>query len=166
MCDVRGNVDTRLRKLDAGEFDALVLAEAGLTRLGLADRITFVFPSSLMIGAVGQGALGIECRLEDQRTTAALSKLDHRATHACIAAERALLAMLHGGCSAPIAGSAQDAGQQLELVGLVLSIDGRQRIEATRTGSMDNPVELGQLVGQDLIAQGAPALIAESRDSH
>lgn len=165
MCDVRGNVDTRLRKLDAEEYDALVLAEAGLARLGLADRITLVFPPSIMVGAVGQGALAIECRADDDVARGVLARLDHGPSHTCIDAERALLAKLHGGCSAPIAGAARMQGDELELVGLVLSVSGEQRLSATATATPQEAVVLGNRVADDLLSQGAAELIRQGRTS-
>ncbi len=102
VLDIRGNVDTRLRRLDEGQYEAIVLAEAGLRRLGLSERITQVLPSSLMMPAVGQGALGIEIRRDDKSTRDVLAAIDHRASHLAVLAERSLLAALRGGCLAPI----------------------------------------------------------------
>ena len=110
MCDLRGNIDTRLRKLDEGNYDAIVLAEAGLQRLGLASRITQILPLDLMLPAIGQGALGIETRATDQVARQTLIALDHGPTHQAVLAERALLAGLHGGCLAPIAAFAHCEG--------------------------------------------------------
>ena len=118
---IRGNVDTRLRKLDEGQFDALVLAEAGLKRLGFANRISHVLPLDVMLPAVGQGALGIECRDDDASTRAALTALDDSVTHAAVLAERALLAHLRGGCLAPIGAIGRATGNQIELSAVVLS---------------------------------------------
>jgi hydroxymethylbilane synthase len=111
--DIRGNVDTRLRKLDEGQFDAIVLAEAGLQRLGLAARITHVLPMDVMLPAVGQGALAIECRADDDDTLAAVAPLEAAATRAAVTAERALLAHLRGGCMAP----GKDRGRDAATVG-------------------------------------------------
>jgi hydroxymethylbilane synthase len=102
MVDIRGNVDTRLRKLNEGQFDAIVLAEAGLRRLGFVERITHVLPFDWMLPAVGQGALAIECRADDHTTRAAATILDDPQSHAAVLAERALLAHLRGGCMAPV----------------------------------------------------------------
>ena len=101
MRDIRGNVDTRLRKLREGHYEAIVLAQAGLDRLGLTKHITQILPLGLMLPAVGQGALGIEARADDAATREALACLDHPPTHAAVKAERAMLAALHGGCMAP-----------------------------------------------------------------
>lgn len=107
MQDIRGNVDTRLRKLQAGDYDALVLAEAGLQRLGLEREITQRLPPSVLLSAVGQGALGLECRAADRATRETLAELDHAATHAAVVAERSMLRALLGGCLAPVAGWAR-----------------------------------------------------------
>jgi hydroxymethylbilane synthase len=120
MRDIRGNVDTRLRKLSDGEFDALVLAEAGLTRLQLADRITQRLPRDVMLPAVGQGALGLECRADDAATQAALKLLDDPPSHACVLAERALLAALRAGCLAPVGAWARADAGAIDLYCVVL----------------------------------------------
>ena len=134
MRDIRGNVDTRLRKLDEGQFDAIVLARAGLSRLGLADRITEPIALELMLPAVGQGALGIEARSDDSATRSARESLDHLATHRAVIAERALLARLLGGCLAPVGAYCRPlADGSLELIAVVISHDGRQRILASQS---------------------------------
>ena len=160
MSDVRGNVETRLKKLDAGEFDALVLAVAGLSRLGLADRISLRMAPPLMYPAVGQGALAIECRQADAETASLLSKIDDPTAGSEVAAERALLAHLRAGCHAPVGAATRIEGEQLVLEGVVLSPDGKERIFATETGRSDNAVSLGQLVADRLLRQGADRLIA------
>ena len=129
--DIRGNVDTRLRKLDEGQFDAIVLAEAGLRRLGLVDRITHVLPFDLMLPAVGQGALAIECRADDAATRAAVTPLDDPQSHVAVLAERALLAHLRGGCMAPVGAMAQFRVANCNSSAAVLSTDGARRIFAT-----------------------------------
>ena len=169
MKDIRGNVDTRLRKLHAGDYDALVLAEAGLKRLGLEDEITELLPKSVILPAVGQGALGIECRDDDEPTRAALAALDHPATHYSIAAERAMLNALAGGCLAPVAGWARvEAEGTLRLSGVVLSSDGRQRLSGDRKmpanqSGFAGAEDLGRQVASDLAAQGAAELIHAAR---
>jgi hydroxymethylbilane synthase len=164
IADVRGNVDTRLRKLDEGQFDAIVLAEAGLRRLGLADRITQLLPYDVMLPAVGQGALGIECRADDAKTRAILANVEDQATRAAVTAERALLEHLRGGCMAPVGAIAQVDSGKLQLSAVVLSADGTQRLAADQAESPDNAEALGRRVADALLAQGAAALIAESRD--
>jgi hydroxymethylbilane synthase len=162
--DIRGNVDTRIRKLRDGQFDAIVLAEAGLRRLGLADAITEILPTSLMLPAVGQGALGIEARQDDTAAAEACEKLDDPATHQAVLAERALLSALRGGCLAPVAALArQVSGDELELSAAVLSVDGRQRLFAAAQGGLFRPVDLGRGVAAELLTQGAASLIEQSR---
>ena len=158
--DIRGNVETRLRKLDDGHYDAIILAEAGLKRLGLADRITQIIPRSTMLPAVGQGALGIETRADDQRTRAALAPLDDLETHQAVLAERTLLFALRAGCLAPVGAWGRVEGGRLALDAVVLSPDGSRRLAAR--GSADNAaaVSLGQQVADELLAQGAAELIA------
>lgn len=163
LLDIRGNVDTRLRKLDEGEYDAIVLAEAGLKRLGLDGRITQVLPKDVILPAVGQGALGIEIRANDERTRAAVEPLDDSATRAAVIAERAMLAHLRGGCLAPVGawGRVDEAGILLD--GVVLSADGKQKITASEIGLAENAHAIGLSVGISLQNQGADALIADSR---
>lgn len=165
MVDVRGNVDTRLRKLDDGEFDVLVLAEAGLRRLGLSDRISCLLPPEIMLPAIGQGALGIEVRAEDATTREVLAVLDDRETHAAVTAERALLATLRGGCLAPIAAWGRVLDGVLLLEAAVLSADGRQRLEVSAEGEPDQAASLGAQVARELLEHGAGELIAASRTS-
>lgn len=163
--DIRGNVETRLRKLDAGNYDALVLAEAGLRRLGLAGRITQVLPYSVILPAVGQGALGLETRSDDRAARAASERLDHPPTHAAVLAERAMLATLQGGCLAAIAAWGRVEDQVLVLSGRVLSPDGAQRIETTLSGDPAAAEQLGGQVAEELIAQGAAELIQAARQA-
>jgi len=160
MHNIRGNVDTRLRKLAEGEFDAIVLAEAGLSRLGLAERITERLSPPLMLPAVGQGALGLECRADDMETRAALADLDHASTHVAVLAERALMRSLAGGCLAPIAAIGQvKADGQLHLSAVVLSGDGKTRLAAEGAAAAAEAEPLGQRVAAQLAEQGALALI-------
>jgi hydroxymethylbilane synthase len=160
MHNIRGNVDTRLRKLEDGEFDAIVLAEAGLTRLGLAERITERLSPPLMLPAVGQGALGLECREQDMETRAAFADLDHTPTHVAVLAERALLRSLAGGCLAPIAALGRVAANgRLHLDAVVLSGDGKTRLAAEGEAPTAEAESLGQRVAAQLAEQGALALI-------
>lgn len=161
--DIRGNVDTRLQKLDDGEFDAIVLAQAGLTRLGLAEHITQVLPKEMMLPAVGQGALGIEIRAADQRAQEAVRPLDHAETHATVVAERALLAELRGGCLAPVGAWGRVEAGQLLLDAVVLSSDGKTRIHARDEAPPGEAASLGRRVAQSLRQQGSDELIAASR---
>ncbi len=160
---VRGNVETRLRKLDEGQVDALVLAEAGLVRLGLVERITAVLSWDVMLPAVGQGALGVECRADDADALAAASELDDAASHSAVLAERSLLTHLHGGCLAPVGARAHIHDDFLHLAAVVLSVDGRQRLEACDEAQPTEAAELGRRVAESLLAQGAANLIAAAR---
>jgi hydroxymethylbilane synthase len=161
--DVRGNVDTRLRKLDDGQFDAIVLAEAGLRRLGLERRITKVLPFDVMLPAVGQGALAIECRADDEGTLSAIMPLEDAAARAAVTAERALLAHLRGGCMAPIGAWGWIENGVLQLSAVVLSVDGAQRLSANDSAAAGESEALGRRVAEALLGQGAASLIAASR---
>jgi hydroxymethylbilane synthase len=163
MRDLRGNVDTRIRKLHQGDYQAIVLAEAGLRRLGLAEEITAVLPLALVLPAVGQGALGIEARSDDPRTAGAVAPLDHPATRAAVTAERALLARLEGGCLAPIAAWARPESGALVLTGRVLSADGARKLEAMLSAAAGDAAALGRQVADALLAQGAAALVGATR---
>lgn len=160
--EVRGNVDTRLRKLDEGQYDALVLAEAGLTRLGLAGRISVRMTPPLMYPAVGQGALGLECRTDDAVTRAALAPLSDTATYTSVLAERALLAALRAGCHAPLGVAVAPQGESLHLEAVVLSPDGVQRIVAAHEGKADQAVAAGQALAEKLRSLGADVLIGRA----
>jgi hydroxymethylbilane synthase len=163
MADLRGNVDTRIRKLEQGDYQAIVLAEAGLRRLGLADRIRQVLSLETMLPAVGQAALGIEAREDDRDTLQALAAIDHGPTHRAVLAERALLDALDGGCLAPIAAYAQEADGRLTLQARVLSADGQQRLDAVASDAADAAERLGREVAGVLLARGAAQLIAQCR---
>jgi len=164
MLDVRGNVDTRLRKLHEGQYDALILAEAGLKRLGLADHITEVLPPELMLPAVGQGALGIECRADDEVTRQALAPLDHPATHQSVLAERALLRTLRGGCLAPVGAWGRVAADgRFSFDAAVLSHDGVSRLMVSAAGDASDAVAIGRQAAEQLLDDGAAELIQASR---
>ncbi len=160
MADVRGNVETRLRKLDAGEYDALILAAAGLERLELGDRIGLTLTPPLMLPAVGQAALGIECRSDDDETAALLTTLSDSPTRTEVSAERACLAELRAGCHAPVGmlATVTTAGE-LTLEAVVLSVDGQQRVHATLSGSADSAEALGRQLANELRARGADKLL-------
>jgi hydroxymethylbilane synthase len=155
---IRGNVDTRLRKLDEGQYAAIVLASAGLRRLGWADRITEILPPETMCPAVGQGALAIETHA-DGPAREACAALDHAPTHAAVAAERAFLRALGGGCQVPIGAHATIEDERLHLRGLVIAPDGSQSVAGDRTGSTQAAEEIGAALGADLLARGARALL-------
>ncbi|HVX09806.1 MAG TPA: hydroxymethylbilane synthase [Pirellulales bacterium] len=163
MLDVRGNVDTRLRKLADREFDALILAHAGLLRLGLDRQITEILSDEIMLPAVGQGALGIEIRSADAELDLLLKPLDDAETRAAATAERAMLAALRGGCLAPVGAKGEVTAGKLRLRGVVLSGDGSQRLAADQIGALADATALGQRVADDLLAQGAAAVIAATR---
>jgi hydroxymethylbilane synthase len=159
---LRGNVDTRLRKLDDGEFDAIILAAAGLTRLGLGERITEYLDTAVSLPAVGQGIVGIECR-DDPAILRWLAPLDDARTAECLAAERALAARLEGSCTSPIAGFARHAGAGLELAGFVGSPDGTVHFADRIEGSAANAAGLGVALADRLLAAGAGALLESLR---
>ncbi|MBE9181914.1 hydroxymethylbilane synthase [Oculatella sp. LEGE 06141] len=157
--DVRGNLNTRLAKLDSGEYDALILAAAGLQRLGMSDRIHQVLPTDLSLYAVGQGALGIECRADDVEILSLLQAIEHIPSRDRTLAERAFLRELEGGCQVPIGVHTQLQNDRLTLTGLVASVDGKQVIKDTVMGSVSDSEELGQRLAQRLRQQGAQAIL-------
>jgi hydroxymethylbilane synthase len=156
---VRGNLDTRLRKLDRGDCEALVLAAAGVRRLGLTKHITSYFGFEQMCPAVGQGALGIEIRADDPRGYEAVTRLDHPATHQAVRAERAVLRRLGGGCQVPIAAHAVVEDGNLRLQALVANLDGTRVIRAQMMGPASDPEALGSSVAADLLRQGAREIL-------
>lgn len=159
LVDIRGNVDTRLRKLVEQDLDGIILAEAGLTRLGLAGEITEVLDATWMLPAVGQGALGLECRADDSATRDWLARIDHPKTHAAVLAERAMLRELGGGCHVPIGAAASVQGDDLTIRGTVLSPDGVRRIEAQRAGKAGEADALGRRLAVQLLSLGARELL-------
>jgi hydroxymethylbilane synthase len=159
--DVRGNVNTRLAKLDAGEYDALILAAAGLQRLDFADRIHQVIPARLSLHAVGQGALGIECRTEDPEILAILQTLQHQPTADRCYAERAFLRELEGGCQVPIGVNTTIDGDNLTLVGMVSSLDGQRLVTDTITGLATNAEQIGKDLAHLLRGKGAQEILNE-----
>ena len=161
--DLRGNVDTRLQKLDEGDLDAIILAEAGLRRLGLEERIAQVIPKTIMLPAVGQGALGLETRDGDTETMKAISPLDDVSTRHCVLAERAFLRTLRGGCIAPIGAWARIADGQLTLEGVVLNGDGSKQVAGNAVGTAEQCEELGIRTANELLAQGADTLLDSAR---
>jgi hydroxymethylbilane synthase len=158
--DLRGNVDTRLRKLDEGQYDAVILAAAGLRRLGFAARISASVAADVMLPAVGQGALGIETRAADADTNALIELLDHAPTRAACTAERALLRALGGGCQVPIAAHATVHDNRLHLAALVAALDGTQLIRAALEEDIARAEEAGNALAEALRAQGADHLLA------
>lgn len=161
MLEIRGNVETRLRKLDEGEYDAIVLAVAGLSRLELGDRISFELRPPLLYPAVGQGALGIECRTDDRELQRLLESITDRRAHAAATAERAVLAEMRAGCHAPLGAVSGGDGERLTLDAVVLSRDGRDRMAASAEGMLADPVELGRRVAEELLRQGAGRFVTD-----
>ena len=161
ILDLRGNVNSRLAKLDAGEYDAILLAAAGLKRLGLQARITTLLPPEQSLPANGQGAVGIECCLDDDELLTLLAPLEHGPTRQGVRAERAMNRALQGGCQVPIGAYAELEDDQLWLRGLVGSPDGRQILRAECRGAASDPVALGQTLAEQLLAQGAARLLSE-----
>ncbi len=156
---VRGNVDTRLRKCEAGEFDALVLAQAGMTRLNLDAHIKNTFTPLQVLPAVGQGALGIECRMNDVNTQGLLKVLDHAPTRVCVIAERAMNAALGGNCQVPVAGFATLKEDTITLTGRVAHPDSLILLEAMQSGPTHEAAQIGEQVASRLIDQGAMEII-------
>ena len=159
--DLRGNVDTRLRKLDEGHYDALILASAGLRRLGLSDRINFAIPLAEMLPAVGQGAVAIETRTDNEAAIGAAGKLLHDQTSLACVAERSLLRSLGGGCQLPIAAHALVDEKRLRLEALVASPDGARIVRGAISGSTADANELGSDLADKLRADGADAILQE-----
>jgi hydroxymethylbilane synthase len=160
LVDIRGNVETRLRKLREEELDGIILAQAGLERLELRQEITEILDEMWMLPAVGQGALGLECRTDDSETMAIVQRLNHGPTKEAILAERAFLRALGGGCLLPIAALGRVEPDTLTLRGAVLSPDGRQRLAAIVTGAPQCAEDLGAELARTLLAQGARRLLA------
>jgi hydroxymethylbilane synthase len=156
---LRGNLDTRLRKLREGQFDAIVLAAAGLRRLGWEREITEYLAPEMSLPAIGQGALGIEGRRDDVFVRDVLSRLEHAPTRTTVMAERALLHRLQGGCQVPIAAHATIAGAEVVLEGLVASVDGKEVIRDRVTGTADDPGSMGIQLAERLLARGGDRIL-------
>jgi hydroxymethylbilane synthase len=159
IIDLRGNIDTRLRKLDEGLFDAIILAGAGLHRLGLEKRITTLLEPEQMLPAISQGALGIELRRDDAELFAGLQFLHHPATAIAVAAERAFLLRLEGGCQVPIGAHASLSNDTITLTGLIAAVDGRRILKETATGPVDQAQALGTALAETLLARGGKAIL-------
>ncbi len=159
--ELRGNVDTRLRKVADGQYDAIVLAKAGLDRLGWAQRISETFAPEVFMPAVGQGAIAVETRLGDNQAAELLEKLDDAETRSAIIAERALLKALQGGCQVPIGAWARTERGEMVLEACVTSVDGLQHVKQRLTGTPEQAAELGEKMARLLIDSGAQAILAE-----
>ena len=161
IIDLRGNVNTRLQKLDDGEYDAIILAAAGLKRLKFEDRITEFLATDISLPAIGQGAVGIECRRDDDWVNDLLAPLNDPDTATRVAAERAMNLRLQGGCQVPIAGYAELEHGILLMRGLVGRVDGREIVRGEIAGPPEDAAHLGQVLAEDLLARGADEILAE-----
>ncbi|RJQ47499.1 MAG: hydroxymethylbilane synthase [Gammaproteobacteria bacterium] len=161
ITSLRGNVNTRLRKLDEGEFDAVILAAAGLLRLGFAKRITQFLPTGVSLPAIGQGAIGIECRSDDARVHDLIRVMNHAETQIRVTAERAMNHRLQGGCQVPIAGHAEFKDGKLFLRGLVARPDGSEVVRGEISGAPEQAGRLGVALADDLLARGARAILRD-----
>lgn len=160
IMDLRGNVDTRLRKLDEGLYDAIILAAAGLERLGHGDRITALIPPDVCLPAVGQGALAIEARTADDEVRSMLEFLNDLSTKQSTDAERAFLGLLEGGCQVPIGVHADVAGEQIKIEAIIAALDGSTVLRDTITGKAEDAVALGQQLGKKMLAAGGQEILA------
>lgn len=160
IMDLRGNVDTRLRKLDEGLYDAIILAAAGLERLGHGDRITALIPPDVCLPAVGQGALAIEARTADDEVRSMLEFLNDLPTKQSTDAERAFLGLLEGGCQVPIGVHADVAGEQIKIEAIIAALDGSTVLRDTIIGKAEDAVALGQQLGKKMLAAGGQEILA------
>ncbi|MDP3111138.1 MAG: hydroxymethylbilane synthase, partial [Thermodesulfovibrionales bacterium] len=161
IMQLRGNLDTRLRKLDEGQFDAIILAAAGVKRLGWANRITETLEPSISLPAIGQGAVGIECRIDDEFINKLIAPLAHSETSVCVRAERACLKKLEGGCQVPIAAHARLVDGKIVMDGLVGSVSGDRIIRSHIEGNPKDAESLGLKLAEDLLSKGAKAILDE-----
>lgn len=166
ILDLRGNVNTRLAKLDAGDYDAIILASAGLKRLGFDDRIRSALTTDMSLPAIGQGAIGIECRVEDPRINALIAQLDDPITHVCVRAERAMNTRLNGGCQVPIAGFAEFSGEQIHMRGLVGRVDGSEILRSAIFGQPSEAENMGTALAEELLARGADVILEALYNEH
>lgn len=165
IVDVRGNLDTRMRKAEAGEVDAVVLAAAGITRMGWAERITSYIPTTQMVSAVGQGAIGIEIREDDEFMLHVMERIGHPETMECVTAERVVMRRLEGGCQVPIGAYARYEDDTLTMDALVGSVDGTHIVREQLCGDAGQPEALGEAMVERLLALGAGAILAGIRDA-
>lgn len=163
MVNVRGNLNTRLKKLDEQDIDALVLAYAGLVRLGYRERITEMLPFDVVLPAVGQGAIGVEAREDDREILRLLDKLDHAPTRTAITAERSLMRTLEGGCQIPIGALAIPDGDEIVLDAMVADLEGNMMIRKSLSGPAGDPAGLGVRLAEELIAEGAGEILKKVR---
>jgi hydroxymethylbilane synthase len=158
---LRGNVDTRLRKLKEGQFDAIILAAAGVKRLGLAENVSEYIDVEISLPAIGQGALGIECRVDDRELNDLIAFFNHADSRTCVTGERALLRRLEGGCQVPIACYGQMKDGKLHLTGLVGSVDGKRIVKDVIEGAPEAAEKLGVTLAEKLLSQGADVILRE-----
>jgi hydroxymethylbilane synthase len=158
---IRGNLDTRLRKVDAGEFDALVLAAAGLVRLGHERRISVALPPDACVPAPGQGIIAVEVREDDGKTTSVVKQINDPVALAALTAERAVVTRLGGGCQMPIGAYAYESGEDLTLTAIVIAVDGSRTASADARGPLGDAALIGARAAEDLLARGAAAILAE-----
>ena len=163
IVDVRGNLDTRMRKAEEGEVDAVILASAGITRMGWADRISHYIPAEQMISAVGQGAIGIEIRDDDEFMLHVMERIGHPETMECVTAERVVMRMLEGGCQVPIGAYARYEEGTLTMDAMVGSVDGTRIVRQQLCGDAGDPVGLGEAMVERLLALGAGEILAGIR---
>lgn len=161
MVIIRGNVETRMNKLTTEGLDAVILAAAGLNRLGFADKITELLPADLSLPAIGQGALGIECALNNEEVKETIAFFNHPDTSRAVRAERALLWRCEGGCQVPIAAYGEVKDEQLTLTGFIASVDGKTSVKGSVTGPADDSEKLGVKLAEQLLAEGGHAILAE-----
>ena len=161
ICDLRGNLDTRLKKLDTGDLDAIILAVAGLKRLGWQEQITQVLPNDICLPAVGQGALAIEARSNDEEVLEMLAFLNHQETRWAVEAERAYLAEVEGGCQIPIGVYGKMEQEVLQLEAVILSVDGMRQVRQTISGAPTEAKQLGQTLAQDMLNAGGREILQE-----
>ncbi len=161
VVSLRGNLDTRIRKLEGGVYDAIIVAGAGVNRLGLSGKVTEILQPEVMLPAIGQGALGIETRIDDKETNELVGFFDHIETSCAVRAERALLKTLEGGCQVPIAAYATVRGGSIKLSGLVASVDGKTVVKDMAEGPVQDAEKLGQALARTLLDKGAREILAE-----
>ncbi len=163
---IRGNVDTRVQKVDKGEFDAVILAEAGLARLGMTERITERLPLDTFMPAPGQGILALVARQDNRKVLELLKAIEHYPTRAEADAERELVRILEGGCKVPVGGLASTLRDSLRMTGCILSMDGKERLEATKVGNIKDATLLGRMAAEELISKGAKRLEESWRSAY
>ncbi len=163
MVDLRGNLDTRLRKLESGEMDGIVMAAAGFARMGWTDRITETLPPEVCLPAVGQGALALECRAGDRETNSWVSPLDHSETRRAVEAERALLRRLEGGCQVPVGALGEVRDGRISLQGVIASLDGESLVRGAASG--EDPEGVGTRLAEDLLDRGGEDILREIRSA-